>query len=166
MASLGAHVLMIDLVNVAKDNFNAAVAAGAKGTLSFLQKDFGKLKETDVPDGLDILYSQRALHYLRYKDAAKCLKMIFGKMATGGAAFISVAGMGCEFGTSYPDRAKPVQRRFNKLAPDMQAKYNTQHKLVLYTEAETRVLLEDAGFSGITFIPSNFGNIRACAFKK
>lgn len=162
MADLGADVLMIDVADMASTQFGASVTPGK---ISFLLKDFKDLAAGDVPDQFDVLYSQRALHYLPYNDAKKCLSLMFNRMAQGGAVFISVAGMGSEFGATYPHRALPVEQRFSVLAHDMQTKFNTREPLVLYQQDEVKDLLARTGFSNISFIHSNFGQIRAVARK-
>ncbi|MDE1153655.1 MAG: methyltransferase domain-containing protein [Micavibrio sp.] len=166
-AEAGATVTMIDRGDMAAAAFNAAVESGrvAKDKLTLQQSDFGKLAAADVPDGIDVFYSQRAIHYVPYADAAQALSLIFNKMAPGGKAFISAAGFDTEYGKTYPDRDKPVAERYAFLAPDMQEKHDIRHKIVTYSEGDMAELLTKTGFTDVQVTRSDFGNIKAMGRK-
>lgn len=162
MVEAGADVTMIDAADMRTAEFrNAEKGAG----LRFLQKDFTALQPEDIPEGLDVLYSQRAIHYVPHAAAQKLLRMIFNRMAQGGAVFISAAGWDTEYGKTYPDRGKPVEERFNYVTPDMQEKHGITHKIVTYREEEMAALLAEAGFAEVKVTHSAFGNIKATARK-
>jgi ubiquinone/menaquinone biosynthesis C-methylase UbiE len=167
MAQAGATVTMIDIADMAGDNFNKAVAAGlvSEGQVRFLQKDFSAIKAEDVPQGFDVLYSQRAIHYLPYKEAEAVLRIMFNRMAAGGEVFISAAGWDTEYGKTYPDRDKPVEERFAFVAQDMQEKHGITHKIVTYKEQDLSDLLTRVGFDSVDVTSSSFGNIKARARK-
>lgn len=167
MAICGADVMLIDIDDSASAHFSRAQSEGivAKGRLSILKKDFTALRARDIPLPFDVLYSQRAIHFLPYRQARTCLTLMFRQMATDGAVFISAAGIGTEFGQSHPDRNKPIQQRFSALPADMQAKYKTTQKIAVYSEQDMTLLLQESGFRNIRIIPSDFGNIKAIALK-
>ena len=77
--------------------------------------DFGKIQWLELP-APDIVYSQRALHYVPYAEAAALLATLTRK--PGCAAFISLSGYHSELGHNYPHLHKPVQERFAHLAPE------------------------------------------------
>lgn len=162
MAQAGADVLMIDIADMRDENFRKTAEAGK---LRFLQRDMAALSASDLPADIDVLYSQRTIHYLPYDQAKTALTTIFNRMAPDSAVFISAAGWDTEYGKTYPNRDKPVEERFNFVAPDMQEKHGITHKIVTYKEEDLAKLLEDTGFSGVSVTRSTFGNIKASARK-
>lgn len=167
MAQAGADVLMIDVEDTAAGIFDAAVKSGQveDGKLAFLNTDFAALNDDDLPDGIDVLYSQRAIHYVPYETAEKTLKLLFNKMAADGRVFMSAAGYDTEYGKTYPDRDKPVRERFSRVTKDMREKHGIHHKIVTYSEDELATLLAGAGFTDVKVTSSAFGNIKASARK-
>lgn len=167
LAAAGADVTMIDLADMASGNFKKAEAEGkvAAGKLRFIQKDFCDIAAADVPENFDVLYSQRAIHYVPYDTARSVLTLMFNRMAKGGTAFISAAGWDTEYGKTYPDRDKPLEQRFNFVTPDMQEKHGITHKIATYKEEDMARLLTEAGFTDVKITSSAFGNIKATARK-
>ncbi|MFH1158209.1 MAG: methyltransferase domain-containing protein [Pseudomonadota bacterium] len=167
MAEAGAAVTMIDLAPAAAKHFNKAVEQGiiASGSVRFVQKNFRDIADKDLPEKIDVLYSQRALHYVPYNEAKSVLSKLFNRMTKNGVVFISAAGLDAEYGKTYPDRDKPVEERFSLLAEDMQKKHGVTHELVLYKEEDMARLLETSGFRDIKITRSGFGSIRATACK-
>ena len=167
LAEAGAQVTMIDLTDMASENFRKAIEEKrvAPENLHFIQKDFSTLSQADIPQEIDLLYSQRAIHYVPYQDAQRILRLLFNHMVKDGRAFISAAGYDTEYGKTYPDRDKPVQDRFNFVTADMREKHGITHKIVTYTEMEMGKLLESVGFSSVRVTRSSFGNIKATALK-
>jgi hypothetical protein len=167
MAAAGAKVVMIDIADMASDAFRKAIEFGLvrAGELHLIRKDFVKLMEADIPDNYDVLYSQRAIHYIPYAEAKKLLILCFHKMAYGGIAYISAAGFDTEYGKTYADRERTIPERFTFLTGDMQEKHGIMHKIVTYREEELAQLLKDVGFINISVTHSAFGNIKATAQK-
>ncbi|MCK4945392.1 MAG: class I SAM-dependent methyltransferase [Alphaproteobacteria bacterium] len=168
LAEAGAQVTMVDLADTALGNFNKAIAEKrvASEDLKFIQKDFSALSDADdIPKSIDLLYSQRALHYLPYQEAKKVLSLMFSHMTKGGEVFISMAGYDTEYGKTYPDRDKKVEDRYNFVTPDMQEKHGITHKIVTYTEQELEKLLKSVGYTDVNVTRSAFGNIKATAYK-
>ena len=144
MAQTGATVYMIDLSDTARQNFAAAVDSGLSpdNSLFFLHKSFSQLEDKDIPNAIDMLYSQRAIHYGPYHEALATLKFMWRKMKQKGQVFISAAGYDTEYGLTYPHRNKTIEERFSCLTQDMQEKHAIHHKIVTYTEEELAPLLE------------------------
>ena len=163
MARLGASVIMIDIEEMSQENLNLASNENLK--FRFIQKDFNELTNSDIPNNFDILYSQRAIHYIPYEEAKKLLKTLFAQIDHGGFLFLSANGWDTEYGKTYPDREKPVEKRFNYLTPKMQKKHGIYHKVVTYKKEEMAALLESCGFKEISVTSSLFGNIKATAKK-
>lgn len=162
MAEAGADVLMIDIADMRTDTFKRVASTGR---LRFMQKNIVNLTPADLPEKIDVLYSQRTIHYLRYEEAKATLKTVFNQMSYGGRAFISAAGWDTEYGRTYPDRDKPIEERFSFVAADMQEKHSILHRITIYKEEEFAQLLREVGFSDINVTRSAFGNIKARALK-
>lgn len=167
MAQSGAQVVMIDLAGTAAEPFARACAElGIPAQrLALLQKDFAALSPQDLPADFDVLYSQRAIHYLPYRNAQTLLGRLLSRMAAGGAAYISAAGYDTEYGKTYPGCGLPVEDRFHHVTPEMQAKHGIERKLVTYQQEDLRALLRFAGFVDVRVWTSAFGNIKATARK-
>ena len=167
MAEAGASVTMIDLSPEAADNFKKAVEQETitPDVVRFVQKDFRDIMDSDLPEKIDVLYSQRAIHYVPYEEALLVLSRLFNCMESNGHVFISAAGFDTEYGKTYPDRDKLVEERFAFVAEDMQKKHGIMQKLVTYKEEDMAQLLEAAGFRDIKVTLSDFGNIKAIARK-
>lgn len=109
----------------------------------------------------DIVYSQRALHYIPYTEAVALLATLTRKPVC--AAFISLAGYDSELGNDYPDRHKPVQVRFAPLAPEPQRTTDITAPLCLYKQEDAELLISDAGLAVTGLWSSEFGNIKIMA---
>jgi hypothetical protein len=167
MAEAGASVIMIDIADMASESFNKAVTEKSipADRLKFIQRNFAELTNKDIPENFDLLYSQRAIHYVPYHTAEKTLGLLFARMTQGAKVFLSAAGYDTEYGQTYPDRDKPLEERFNYVTPDMRTKHGITHKIVTYKESDLSTLLETTGFESINVTRSAFGNIKAIACK-
>ena len=167
MAEAGAVVTMVDVEDLASGAFASAIVEKSvpSDALRFLQRDFCCLADHEMPQDIDVLYSQRAIHYVPYRTAESLLRRISKRMARGGMVYISAAGFDTEYGQTYPDRDKPVEARFNFVTPDMREKHAIFHKIATYTEDDMASLLRAVGFSIIRITRSAFGNIKAIAMK-
>lgn len=169
MAQAGAEVWMADLSDVARGVFRTAARDGVvrPGQLHFLHRDFTDIQATDVPLGFSMLYSQRALHYLRYSEAQSLLQKMFARMASRGRVYLSVAGVDSPFAENYPHAGRPIEERFSPLAPEMRVKYHLQLPIAVYDGKGLRQLLESCGFKGVKTRLSEAGgwNLQAIAYK-
>src|SRR5215469_4071058 len=59
MVEAGADVTMVDLADMRGEEVKASA-------VKFLQKDFAAMDSSDFPEGFDLLYSQRAIHYVPF----------------------------------------------------------------------------------------------------
>jgi len=167
MAEAGAVVTMVDVEDMASSAFARAIIEKSMppNALRFIQRNFDHLEDHEIPKDIDVLYSQRAIHYVPYLTAETLLRRISNRMARGGMVYISAAGFDTEYGQTYPDRYKPVEARFNFVTPEMQEKHAIFHKITTYTENDMASLLRAAGFNIIQITHSAFGNIKAIAIK-
>lgn len=160
MAKLGADVHMVDL-NLSQARRQHSQSSDVKGRVLFLEKSFATLDASDFPsEGLDVLYSQRSIHYIPYHQALETLKTCFNAMSSGGMIYLSAAGYDTEYGLTYPHRDRAVEDRFSALSVDMREKHGIEHKIVTFTTAEFSELVERAGFQTDRVWASTFGNIK------
>lgn len=166
MAQAGATVTLVDIETTqAKQNITQAIADRIipGGRINIIETDFREIGPHVA--SFNLLYSQRAIHYIPYKDAQDVLHSLFNKMSNGGSVFISGNGYYTEYGETYPHRDLPVEKRFSKLTDEMQKKHGIYLPVVTYKEDEMAKLLQSAGFVVEKVYSSRFGNIKAIAHK-
>lgn len=122
--------------------------------------DFRNVPWAELP-APDIVYSQRALHYVPYAEAVALLTTLTRK--PGCAAFISLAGYHSELGKYYPHLHKPVHERFAHLAPEPREATNISAPLCLYTPENAAQLIAEIGLVATGLWSSEFGNIKIMA---
>ncbi len=156
LAELGAQVTAIDLsIDIEYKHHNGI----------YIEKDFRDITAHDFKSSIDVLYSQRSLHYLRYQEMMNLLRMLYNLMSPSAMIFMSLAGYDTEYGLTYPDRNKKLEDRFTMVSPDMQKKHGIFHPLATYKKSEVFNILTDLGFKNIEVTQSDFGNIKAIATK-
>ncbi len=167
MAESGANVLMVDLNDMASDKFANAMVMNPNliGRLKFSKGDFSKITDEDIPDQIDLLFSERAIHYVPHYQAKRLLKICHEKMVSGSMAYISAAGYDTETGLTNFDRHKPVEERFNYISEEMQRKHCIWNKAVIYKEHELADLLRGVGFEVLSSSRSTFGHVSVSAMK-
>jgi cyclopropane fatty-acyl-phospholipid synthase-like methyltransferase len=169
MAQAGAQVTFIDVdCNTARAKFEAAATEGLipSDSITLHEIDFKDIRKNILPPACSILYSQRALHYIRYDEAQTLLTTLFNTMTWEGKLFLSVAGYDTEYGLTFPDRDKPIQNRYSMVTTDMQEKHGILHPIVTYTENELHDLVDSVGFTVDSLTSSHFGNIKLIARKR
>ena len=167
MAESGANVLMLDLNDMASDKFAKAIVMNPNliGRLKFSKGNFSEITGEDLPENIDLLFSERAIHYVSYYQAKRLLKLCHRKMGSGAMAYISAAGYDTETGLSHFDRHKPVEERFNYISEEMQKKHCIWNKAVIYKEHELADLLRGVGFEVLSSSRSTFGHVSVSAIK-
>lgn len=112
----------------------------------------------------DIVYSQRTLHYLKWREAVDLLHVLRAEyMAQGGHLFLSVSGLNSELGGEYVHAAHIIDNRFSVLSPSMAQKHGIHAPVCLYSLDEAGALIAAAGFREIKKFASSFGNIKIVA---
>ena len=125
-----------------------------------IQSDAAAVAWDDMP-APDILYSQRTLHYLRYREAARIIATLTRKPGT--AAYISLAGYNSELRHSYPHLRHPATERFAHLAPEPRTATRISAPLCLYTPDDAAQLVDEAGLAIADIWESSFGNVKLIA---
>lgn len=158
MSMIGANVVLIDKVNIAEKI--EPIASNFKLNLKFVNKDARELQKKDLPLPLDICYSQRFIHYLRFSEAEKLIDALSKNMTEGSMLFISASGLNSELGEAYPDKNKPVAKRFAFLNKKLSEKHNIVEPVCLYTEKDLENLITRFGFKVKSLKSSDFGNVK------
>lgn len=112
------------------------------------------------PNGVDICYSQRFIHYLRYAEAEQLLRRIVKSMTPGGHLFISASGKSSEIGTAHPERNEPIRKRFAAIDPRYAEKHSIFDPICVYSAQELEKLMWDVGFITVDLWESDFGNVK------
>ena len=129
--------------------------------LHFVNKDAKRLTADDIPNRIGTAYSQRFIHYLRFKEARDLLEQVVERMVSDGRVFVSASGLHSELGDGYPHKERPIEDRLTKLAPEMQEKHDIRDEICLYTVEDMKQLLKASGIEPIRVERSEFGNIKA-----
>jgi hypothetical protein len=128
--------------------------------LRYTSGDVTAIQTADLPTRIDLGFSQRFVHYLRFGDATVLLQRFASKMPAASKFYISASGIQSELGEEYPGRMFPVATRFVQISPRMQARHGIIEPVCLYDEADLIALMANAGFSVVDIWSSPFGNIK------
>ena len=112
----------------------------------FRQVSLEEAKPHLFPASIDMIVSQRVLHYLRHDEAKQFLKMVCDRLEDEGMLYVSLSGTESPMGTGY-DKTVPLQERWQPLEGSIRETFNAYEPLCLYAEDEARELI--AGINGI-----------------
>ncbi len=160
LAALGASVTLCDPVDISGrvTQFKALFPAAS---VRFLQRDARTLTAADFDQPLDIVYSQRSLHYLRFHEARTLLETLRELCRSGARFFISASGVDTELGEGYAGAAVDVTERMAPLAPAMADKHGVHDEICLYSKDDLARLGDEAGLDIVSVSASAFGNKKA-----
>lgn len=157
--AIGAFVWMYDMLDL-NDTVEKANALFGERRLTFVRRDLAKVTIDDIPPALDILYSQRTLHYFTFSEATRIVDLFSRRMEPGARAFLSCSGLASELSTGYPHAALPVEQRYSLLASQMADHHQIHEPVCLYTAADLGRLAEAAGLKVLEITHSDFGNVK------
>lgn len=168
-ARKGAKVFSVDLIDatpfIQETLANRATNENREnrfGKIQFIQRDLREIDFHALGAEIDIVYSQRTIHYLKYSEAVSVLRAIYHITSRAGRAYIGVSGLHSPLGYKYPDASKDIRDRFtilNLSEPSVSVHGITQ-PVCLYTHEELVQLMNEAGFHPISVQTSPFGNIK------
>ncbi|MEL8056304.1 MAG: class I SAM-dependent methyltransferase, partial [Pseudomonadota bacterium] len=98
------------------------------------------------PNGVDICYSQRSIHYLDFFTARNLLSKVCDRMSSAGLLFISASGLSSEIGHAHPDKLKSVEQRYSKLPIKMANNHSIHDEICVYSSDDLEKLGRQAGF--------------------
>jgi len=157
-AELGLDTLLLDIL----PREHTVLASGPRPHLEYLGKNVRQVCASDLPRPVDLLYSQRFIHYLRYEEARQVLKLFRSRMPFGAKLFLSASGLDSELSEGYCGKHFPAQSRFTVLSPAMQERHGISSPVCLYRESELTFLCEECGFEVDRSFISSFGNVKTC----
>ena len=136
-------------------------AEWSEGKGSFVCGDIVDLK-TLVPEQLfDYCLCNRAIHYLRYDQAAQVLEDL--RRLVHSQLFISFSGLTSDLAKAYDKHDTPIKQRFARLGAKGQETFGVTAPLTLYTEIEATQLLINTGWNVTWSRTTDFGNVLAVA---
>ena len=163
-ALLGARAHLFDLLPPSR--LVSAVAAEPGIALAYDQADLRELARLALPPAIDVVFSQRTLHYLPYDAARALLSLLAGRMGEGAMLYVSVSGLASELGAGYPHAALPIAQRGAPLAPAMQRRHGIAEPVCLYAPEELAALAQGCGFGAERVWVSAFGNVKGIFVRK
>jgi SAM-dependent methyltransferase len=128
--------------------------------MTFWSGDIHALPDADLPTKVDIGFSQRFIHFLRFEQARILLSRIAARMQPGARFFISGSGIASELGDGYAGKESPLHARFDHLQAEMAQKHNILEPVCLYDQDDLSLLMLQAGFERVEIWRSAFGNIK------
>lgn len=159
LALLGYEVTLIDLL----DRSEFCITANGllhRQALRLVRKDARQVSDLDLPVVVELLYSQRFLHYLRFEEARLVLERIVRRMPPGTKAFLSASGIHSELGEGYPHHQVAVEQRYERLATPMADKHQIYEPVCLYELDDLARLAHRLGLTVERLFASEFGNVK------
>jgi len=158
-ASLGVDTTLIDQLPPEQ------TVAGVDGLmealpLQYIQADATQIDNSSLPISIDVLFSQRFIHYLTFGKAWVLLARLRDHMVSSSRLFISASGLHTELGRGYQGHGKSIDERFDSLDPAIARKHGIHESVCLYEQTELENLAVIAGYTPLSIWCSEFGNIK------
>jgi len=149
--------ILVDVVDISEkvERFRSATNAN----IEFFNMDARSMTRGHV-EKVDIAYSQRFIHYLRFGEAQSLLALIHGYSCSGSYLFVSASGIESELGIGYEGVHFPVENRYFPLTSLMSEKHNIHGSVCLYSEDDLRRLAVSSGYKEEKIYSSGFGNVK------
>jgi SAM-dependent methyltransferase len=157
-ALLGARSHLFDLLP--EPSIFGAIREQTNIRLSYVSGDLRQLAATGIPDDLDVVFSQRFIHYLEFEQASRLIATVASKARQGARFYISASGLESELGSGYSAHRSDLSERFDFLSADLQAKHGMRERVCLYTEVDLKTLMSNSGLSAVEVWSSSFGNVK------
>lgn len=155
---IGANSYLYDLL--AEPPLFADIRRASGINLTYISSDL-RNGITAMPDAsIDLAFSQRFIHYLRYSQASLLISQIVERMRCRASFFISASGIDSELGQGYLSGTDPLEFRFGKLSTYMAEKHGIHEPVCLYSEDDLSRLMDISGLSTVRLWRSSFGNIK------
>jgi len=163
-ANLGVNTTLVDKLNIKKTIENIKeVNPHINEEITYINKNIKDLTKYDLNKNLDIIYSQRFIHYLEYKESKKLLSLLREHIDSDGKIYLSASGLNSELSHGYKDKNKNIEERYSSLSNEMANKHDIKYPVCLYSKTELKTLLEETGFIVEEIYTSEFGNIKTIA---
>ena len=163
LAMLGADVHTFDLLP--ESTLSIFLRENTRLLLSHRSGDLRHLKLENLPEEVNIAFSQRFIHYLTYEEAQHLIQTIDERCSPAACFYLSASGLNSELGQNYDGSSVEIHDRFSRLSPEMQSKHGIWEPVCLYSESELTELMVSNGFKASKVWKSKFGNIKG-VFRK
>ncbi len=110
--------------------------------LFVFKRDIRDITSNELPKGIRIFVAERILHFLRYEECLRILKIVSGKMEKGGRMFLSFSGLNSPLGEGYEHKDLPIEKRFCEPSSDISKKFSIDVPICLYTLEDVRSLMK------------------------
>ena len=157
-AMLGAAAYLYDLLP--ESSMVRYLRENTSLCLSYRQGDLKLLEDRDLPDRIQLAFSQRFIHYLKYGEAQLLIRAIAERMQPETFFYISASGLNSELGRDYPGLTTELIRRFSCLSSSMQAKHAIREPVCLYTESDLTELMGANKLRKCQVWTSRFGSVK------
>ncbi len=165
MAQAGAKVTLIDRKDPSH-NIEKAIDGGAvsEGAITTAQEEFTAI-DPQILAPYHILYSQRALNYLPYKEFMRLLTDLTTYLACEGKLYLSVSGFDNEFGKTLDMRDNPLPTRYGLPDHAMRRKHKIYTPTLIFKKEELEDIILSLAYTIEKLSVSTFGNIKVRATK-
>jgi SAM-dependent methyltransferase len=133
--------------------------------VKFVQADAIEFMKSVRSSSIDIIVSQRTLHYYPHSKAITLLKNICRALKANGFLFISASGLNSELSGGYIGKNIPIPNRHSNLSVQMAEKHNIIEPVTLWTEDELKASIIESGLGIEKIYSSEFGNVKVIARK-
>jgi hypothetical protein len=158
-AMLGARAFLFDLLPESQLVQTLRAAPGIE--LQYAAVDLRTVRADALPANIGMAFSQRFIHYVRYREAVTLVKKVAARMVPGGQFLVSASGIDSELGTQYRGKNVDIGERFAPLHPAVQQKHGIFEHVCLYSQDELNGLMVSCGFRPVESWTSSFGNIKS-----
>lgn len=159
LALLGLRVVAVDLARPERMLAFADAFIGPDA-VRFAAVDMAETSTAEAATDVICVYSQRALHFLRFDAAAQAMAAWARAANPEARFFLSVSGMGSELSDGYAAGDAPLEARFGPLAADRARAHGVHAPVCLYAPDDLAALARRAGLRVLDLWESPFGNVK------
>lgn len=127
--------------------------------VEFKSQDIGKIKSHNLPEIIGIFVAERVLHFLRFSETKRVLKIVLNRMEKGGRLFVSLSGLNSPLGEGYAHKDLPVEKRFCTPSDKVMEKFKIDVPICLYTLADAEKLFVGLSVRKVFLRETPFGNV-------
>lgn len=166
MAQYGAYVTLVDpiLKPLHIDQYkDSCIRHISKEIEAIEEKDILGISESHK---LDIVYSQRMMHYLPYCRAVEILQKLHDDYVINFCKiFLSITGLESALGENYTGQNFPIDSSSRHVIPvNTEAKHlGICEPVTLYTQEEAEQLMRESGYQNIKITKSVYGTLKVIA---
>jgi cyclopropane fatty-acyl-phospholipid synthase-like methyltransferase len=120
--------------------------------------DIAKMNYGDFENNISFIFAGRFLHYLKYDEAERLLKILKKKMQKGGHLYFSISALGTDLARDYNGENIKIEERFFKIKKELRGRFKIKESVCLYSLEEAEKLFSKY-FKILSIEKTAFGNI-------